>query len=103
MIHQPLQAPRPRTRGISRPSLAARCGRAPGRVPLALPLIAGVALLALAAPSADAQAPERLHLYAASDFGIDPASVTFTKDIAPILQRSCENCHRPGGGGPMSL
>jgi len=28
---------------------------------------------------------------------------TFTKDIAPILQRSCENCHRPGGGAPMSL
>ena len=29
--------------------------------------------------------------------------VTFTKDIAPILQRSCETCHRPKGGGPMSL
>ena len=29
--------------------------------------------------------------------------VTFTKDIAPILQRSCENCHRPGGGAAMSL
>ena len=21
--------------------------------------------------------------------------VTFTRDIAPILQRSCQNCHRP--------
>jgi hypothetical protein len=29
--------------------------------------------------------------------------VTFTKDIAPILQRSCQNCHRPGGVAPMSL
>ena len=29
--------------------------------------------------------------------------VTYTRDIAPILQRSCENCHRPGGGGPMPL
>ncbi len=29
--------------------------------------------------------------------------VTFAKDVAPILQRSCENCHRPGGGAPMSL
>ena len=31
--------------------------------------------------------------------------VTFTKDIAPILQRSCQSCHRPGpgGGAPMSL
>ena len=31
------------------------------------------------------------------------ASVTFTKDIAPILQRSCQNCHRPGAMAPMSL
>ena len=28
---------------------------------------------------------------------------TFTKDVAPILQRSCQNCHRPGNIGPMSL
>ncbi len=32
-----------------------------------------------------------------------PGEVTYTKDIAPILQRSCENCHRPDGAGPMSL
>ena len=32
-----------------------------------------------------------------------PGPVTFTKDIAPILQRSCENCHREGGGAPMPL
>ena len=29
--------------------------------------------------------------------------VTYAKDIAPILQRSCENCHRAGGAGPMAL
>ena len=29
--------------------------------------------------------------------------VTFTRDIAPILQRSCQTCHRDGGVGPMSL
>jgi hypothetical protein len=29
--------------------------------------------------------------------------VTFSKDIAPILQRSCQQCHRPDGGAPMSL
>jgi hypothetical protein len=29
--------------------------------------------------------------------------VTFTKHIAPILQRSCENCHRPDGVAPMAL
>ena len=31
------------------------------------------------------------------------AAVTFTKDIAPVLQRSCQNCHRPGQVAPMSL
>ena len=31
------------------------------------------------------------------------ADVTFSKHIAPILQRSCENCHRAGGGAPMAL
>jgi hypothetical protein len=31
------------------------------------------------------------------------ADATFTKDIAPILQRSCQNCHRPEGVAPMSL
>mgnify|MGYP001465420052 CR=1 FL=1 len=30
-------------------------------------------------------------------------SVTFTKDVAPILQRSCESCHRPGSLAPMSF
>ena len=30
-------------------------------------------------------------------------SVTFNKDIAPILQRSCQNCHRPESVAPMSL
>ena len=29
--------------------------------------------------------------------------VTFTKDIAPILQRSCQKCHRPQSLAPMSL
>ena len=35
-----------------------------------------------------------------------PASgsgVTFTKDVLPILQRSCQGCHRPGAIAPMSL
>ena len=31
------------------------------------------------------------------------AEVTYTKDIAPILQRSCVTCHNPDGGAPMSL
>jgi hypothetical protein len=32
-----------------------------------------------------------------------PADVTFSKHIAPILQRSCQNCHRPDGVAPMPL
>ena len=31
------------------------------------------------------------------------AEVTFTKDIVPILQRSCQVCHRQGEMAPMSL
>ena len=31
------------------------------------------------------------------------AGVTFTKDVAPIFQRSCQSCHRPGTSAPMSL
>jgi hypothetical protein len=29
--------------------------------------------------------------------------VTFTRDIAPILERSCQNCHRPNSLAPMPL
>lgn len=32
-----------------------------------------------------------------------PGEVTFTKDVAPILQRSCQTCHRPESIAPMSL
>src|SRR5437660_7035834 len=38
-----------------------------------------------------------------ADGPVVPAQVTFAKDIAPILQRSCQNCHRPDGVAPMSL
>ncbi|HJQ23614.1 MAG TPA: cytochrome c [Blastocatellia bacterium] len=30
-------------------------------------------------------------------------AVFFTKDVAPILQKHCEECHRQGGVAPMSL
>src|SRR6476661_4115700 len=29
--------------------------------------------------------------------------VTFSKDVAPILQKACQDCHRPGMMAPMSL
>ena len=28
---------------------------------------------------------------------------TFSKDIAPIFQRSCQSCHRPNSVAPMSF
>src|SRR6266478_4273971 len=28
---------------------------------------------------------------------------TYSKDVAPILQRSCQRCHRPDSVAPMSL
>ena len=32
-----------------------------------------------------------------------PAPPTFSKDIAPILQRSCQTCHNAEGVAPMPL
>ena len=52
---------------------------------LAFLALAGAALAQQTAPAAN-QAP-----------------VTFTKDVAPIVQRSCQTCHRPGAVAPMSL
>ncbi len=31
------------------------------------------------------------------------STVTFNKDVAPILQTHCQSCHRPGETAPMSL
>ena len=33
----------------------------------------------------------------------DADSITFTRDVAPILFTHCVGCHRPGGIGPFSL
>ncbi len=47
--------------------------------------------------------PAVVSVKAAPPAGAPGDDVTFTKDIAPILQRSCQNCHRPDGVAPMSL
>ena len=39
----------------------------------------------------------------ASSAAAQTEQVTFSKDIAPILQRSCQGCHRPDSIAPMSL
>ena len=43
------------------------------------------------------------HYYDITDWDIEPEAVNYAEHIAPILQRSCMQCHRPGGGGPMSF
>ncbi|HTZ56931.1 MAG TPA: cytochrome c [Acidobacteriaceae bacterium] len=32
-----------------------------------------------------------------------PSNVTFSKDVAPIVQQHCQSCHRPGEGTPFSM
>ena len=39
----------------------------------------------------------------AQEAPVNAGAVTFTKDVLPILQRSCQGCHRPGAIAPMSL
>src|ERR1700730_18730381 len=51
-------------------------------------LLSITALLALAAPGFAADAPKQ---------------VTFSKDIAPIFQAKCQECHQPNSIAPMSL
>jgi hypothetical protein len=46
----------------------------------------GAMLLAVAATAGEAKEP-----------------VTFTKDVMPLLQKHCQECHRPGQIAPMSL
>ncbi|MXY16948.1 MAG: hypothetical protein F4Y57_08125 [Acidobacteria bacterium] len=60
----------------------------PRRLPAQSIALVGLAALLCAAalpPAASAQA------------------VTFNKDVAPLMQRSCETCHRPNSIAPMSL
>jgi hypothetical protein len=33
----------------------------------------------------------------------DARAVTFTRDVAPVLQRNCQGCHRPGEAAPFPL
>ncbi len=51
-------------------------------------LLSIAALLAVAAPGFAADTPKQ---------------VTFSKDVAPIFQKKCQECHQPNSIAPMSL
>ena len=55
------------------------------------------------APSLIGPSPDGASGFVAIAQQAPAAEVTFAKDIAPILQRSCQNCHRPNGVAPMPL
>ena len=78
------------TNGVGGPAgskeVAKRCTEAIRTVG---PTLIVMALISLGTTANAQSAPER--------------QVTFTKDVAPILQRSCQTCHRPGSIAPMSL
>ena len=38
-----------------------------------------------------------------TESGAGSGEVVYTRDIAPILQRNCQSCHRPGQMGPFPL
>ena len=46
---------------------------------------------------------QKMHYYDIADFEMQASDINYADHIAPILQRSCLQCHRPGGGGPMSF
>ena len=39
----------------------------------------------------------------ASTAATNPSPVTFTKDVASVLEKNCQGCHRPGEAAPFSL
>src|SRR6185436_11558987 len=52
-----------------------------------------IMLVALCYPAMSAQPPA----------ATSSTPATFSKDVAPILQKACQNCHHPGAIAPMSL
>src|ERR1043165_7048107 len=81
----------------SRPDLSRQGVRMPARATVGRFLASGAAAAVIVAAAA-------LSPYVVSRKQVvGQSEVPFTRDIAPILQRSCQNCHRPDGVAPMSL
>src|SRR4051812_21733959 len=45
----------------------------------------------------------RLLLLGYAGASLSAQTPTFTKDVAPIFQKNCQICHRPGESAPFSL
>jgi len=77
------------------------------RTPLTVSLLFAATLTwplaGLAQPHDASVANHELHYYDIEDFGMEAEAVNYAEHIAPILQSSCQQCHRPGGAGPMSF
>ncbi len=71
------------------------------RLSLALSCVAAVAVTAVRgvtpADGAVEESPTVSHRVT------DTSTVSFSRDVAPIIQKNCQNCHSPGGIGPMPL
>src|SRR5580693_3555674 len=52
--------------------------------------LSGISLIPFRSPAADG-------------VGASQSPVTFSKDVAPIFQKSCQSCHHAGTMAPMSL
>src|SRR6266478_5846777 len=42
-------------------------------------------------------------LAASAAAATNPPQVTFYKDVLPVLQKNCQQCHRPGEAAPFSM
>src|SRR5580700_9764791 len=62
-------------------------------LPLSIALAAAIATLTAAETPASSSTAS----------GANKPQVTFTKDVAPLLQNRCQVCHRPDTFAPMSL
>lgn len=51
----------------------------------------------------ETKSPPHKDLVVGTHSAADSTTVTFNRDIAPIIFRSCSSCHRPGEAAPFSL
>src|SRR5262245_24458572 len=92
--HKPRQPTPPRK--VSAPPEPTKSRRRLGRIGFVLGGAAAVVVAGIALRSPSAR-PESVYVPR------PPGTVTFAKDIAPILFQNCAFCHRPGQAAPFSL